>query len=78
MANTGRLGKASFKKESTWGTYVDPDKNLSITSETVVNKIEHVEDGRFVGKIFTTDMIKVGQMVEVFCGKYDSPNSNQG
>ena len=63
-SNTGRLGKASWIKEVAWGTYLTPTRPLSLTQESIENKVEHVEDGRFIGKIFTTDMIAVSEQVD--------------
>ena len=64
MANTGRLGQASFKKESAWGTYVTPTQGLSIVSEGLATKVDTVEDQRFMGKIFPSDFIKVGETID--------------
>lgn len=63
MATMGRLAKISHAKESAWGTAVTTDKPLSFTGESLANKIETKEDGRLIGKVFTSDMIKVGEMV---------------
>lgn len=63
-SNTGRLGKLSFIKEAAWGTYLTPDKALSVTAESLMNKLSHVEDGRFIGEIMQSDMILVGQEIE--------------
>lgn len=64
MANTGRLGQASFKKETTWGTYETPTQGLSITSEGLATKVDTVEDQRFMGKVFPSDFIKVGETID--------------
>lgn len=63
MATMGRLGKLAHAKESAWGTAVTTDKPLSFTGESLANKIEVKEDGRIIGKVFTTDQIKVGEAV---------------
>lgn len=62
--NTGRLAKASFAKETTWGTYVTPTQALSPTNIGVIGKVDTTEDPRFVGNIFPSDFIKVGNTVD--------------
>jgi len=59
-ARTGRLGNASYKKETSWGTYIAGDTKIRISTESLARTIEHTEDPALVGEIYTTDMIKVG------------------
>lgn len=60
MANTGRLGRVDYEKETTWGVAATSAmKNLRVTSESLTRAIEHVEDGQLIGEIYTTDMVKV-------------------
>lgn len=60
MPRTGRLGNITYKKETTWGTYISGDTYLRGSSESLNRAIEHVEDPALVGEIYTTDMIKIG------------------
>lgn len=60
MPRTGRLGNATYKKETTWGTYIAGDTYIRISSESLNRTVEHVEDPAYVGEIYTTDMIKIG------------------
>ena len=60
-SNIGKLSKASFKKESIYGTGVTPDKSLSVTAINLTNAVDTVKDPRFIGKIFTSDLIAVAQ-----------------
>lgn len=64
MSRTGRLGNISFKKESTWGSYIAGDLYLRASTESLANKIDNVEDPSLVGQIFPTDQIKVAEGVE--------------
>jgi hypothetical protein len=57
---TGRLGNVTYKKETTWGTYVAGDGYLRVTTESLNRTVEHTEDPSLVGEIYTTDMIKIG------------------
>lgn len=60
MPRTGRLGNVTYKKETTWGTYVAGDGYLRVSSESLNRAVEHVEDPALIGEIYTTDMIKIG------------------
>jgi hypothetical protein len=55
---TGRLGYSHIKKESVWGTYLTPDLQFRIISESLNRAVEHTEDPALVGEIYTTEMIK--------------------
>jgi len=63
-ANTGRLGKVAIKKEVTYGTYLEPDVPLRVTSESNELMIDNVEDPALIGEIFTTDLVKVNSKIE--------------
>lgn len=56
---TGRLGNVSFKKEASWGTYLTPDINLRIMSESLNRAIEHGTDDSLIGSIYPDEYIKV-------------------
>ena len=55
---TGRLGNITFKKETTWGTFVTPDVRLRASSESMNRTVEHTEDSALIDAIYTTEMIK--------------------
>jgi hypothetical protein len=57
---TGRNGNITYKKESSWGTYIAGDTQLRASTESLNRTVEHTEDPALVGEIYTTDMIKVG------------------
>ena len=59
-SRTGRLGNVTYKKESTWGTYIAGDGYLRVSSESLNRTVEHTEDPSLVGELYTTDMIKIG------------------
>jgi hypothetical protein len=63
-ANTGRLGKVGMKKEATYGTYIEADIPLRVTTFSVDRKIEHTEDPALIGEVFPTDLVKVGDRIE--------------
>jgi len=58
-ARTGRLGNVTYKKETTWGTYVAGDGFLRVSTESLNRTVEHTEDPALIGEIYTTDMIKI-------------------
>ena len=60
-ANIGKLSKVSMVKETTYGTQITPTLPLSATAINIGNVVDTVKDPRFIGKIFTTDLIKVAQ-----------------
>lgn len=60
MARTGRLGNVTYKKETTWGTYIAGDGYIRATTESLNRTVEHTEDPALISEIYTTDMIKVG------------------
>jgi hypothetical protein len=54
---TGRLGNITFKKETTYGTYIAGDMQLRAGSESIARQVGYVEDTALVSEIYTTDMI---------------------
>ena len=59
-ARAGRLGNVTYKKETTFDTYVAGDGYLRVSSESLNRTVEHTEDPALISEIYTTDMIKVG------------------
>lgn len=57
--NIGRGSTTAYKKESTWGTYITPDKIFRVYNNGLDTEVEHTEDPAFIGKYFPTNQIKI-------------------
>lgn len=60
MPRIGRNGNVTYKKETSWGTYVAGDGYLRVSTESMNRAVEHAEDPALVSELYTTDMIKIG------------------